>query len=114
MRGLGANVYGQVIIVVVQLVGVPVLLHAWGSQLYGEWLILFAIPSFLSITDLGFSQSAANDMSQKVAREERTEAVQVFQSLCAIVFACALAALLLVTAVVLAFPLARWMHFKSL
>jgi hypothetical protein len=52
LRGLGANAYGQFVTVIVQLVGVPILLHAWGAQLYGEWLILFAIPAYLAMTDL--------------------------------------------------------------
>ena len=57
-NGFGANAYGQLVVIIIQLAGVPILLHAWGTQLYGEWLILAAIPTYLSMTDLGFSQSA--------------------------------------------------------
>ena len=59
LHGLGANAYGQLVVIVIQLAGVPILLRAWGMQLYGEWLILAAIPTYLSMADLGFSQSAA-------------------------------------------------------
>src|SRR5205823_6843927 len=80
-KGFGANAYDQVVTVIIQIVGVPILLHAWGAQLYGEWLILFAIPAYLSMTDLGFSQSAGNDMTARVARGDRNGALGVFQSL---------------------------------
>ena len=68
VKGFGANIYGQVVTAVVQLVGVPIFLWAWGTELYGEWLILFAIPSYLSMSDLGFSLSAANDMTARGCR----------------------------------------------
>lgn len=114
LKGFGANLYGQAVIVIVQLLGVPILLHAWGPQLYGEWLILFAIPAYLSMTDLGFSQSAANDMTAQVARGDRAEALSVFQSLGALVFSAAAIGLLLVTALVFGLPLQHWLHFQAM
>ena len=114
LKGFGANVFGQIVIAVVQLVGVPILLNAWGTRLYGEWLVLFAIPSFLSITDLGFSQSAANDMSQKVARGEHGDANVVFQSLCALVYGAAAAGMLTVTALLFFLPLRHWTHLSAI
>src|SRR5437867_12754550 len=90
LKGFGANLYGQAVVVVIQLAGVPILLHYWQAQLYGEWLILFAIPSYLSMTDLGFSQSAANDMTARVARGDKSGALTVFQSLSALVILSAL------------------------
>jgi len=113
-RGFGANMYGQVVVAIVQLAGVPILLHFWGVRLYGEWLILFAIPSYLSITDLGFSQSAANDMTQSVARENHTQALRVFQSLTALISITATIGFLLVTALALLLPLHRWLHLQAM
>jgi len=54
LKGVYANVYGQAVTAVIQLAGVPILLHLWGTRLYGEWLIVFANPAYLSMTDLGF------------------------------------------------------------
>lgn len=79
--GLGANAFNQVVIIIVQLAGIPLLLHYWGAQLYGEWLILFAVPAYLSMTDLGFSISAGNDMTASAARGDMRSALAVFQSL---------------------------------
>ena len=114
LHGLGANAYGQLIVVVVQLAGVPILLHAWGMQLYGEWLILAAIPTYLSMADLGFSQSAGNDMTARIARGDVAGALAVFQSLSAMVYGLALAGLILVALVVAWLPLGSWLHFAAL
>jgi glycosyltransferase involved in cell wall biosynthesis/O-antigen/teichoic acid export membrane protein len=97
LRGVGANVYGQVAIVVSQLVGVPILLNAWGDRIYGDWLILFAVPAYLAMTDLGFSISAANDMTARTAAGERDAALTVFQSVFALLLC--LSGILLVTAI---------------
>ena len=114
VKGLGANAFGQVTVVVIQLGGVPILLHYWGAPIYGEWLILFAIPAYLSMTDLGFSQSAANDMTARLARGERKEALEVFQSLSALVLFSAGVALLLVSVVVSVLPFDEWLHFAAM
>ena len=114
LLGFGANVYGQLVVAVVQIVGVPILLHAWGTELYGEWLILFAIPSYLSLTDLGFSQSAANDMAARVARDDRNGALAVFQSLLGLVFGAAIVGILIVTVVLWLLPFGHWLHFARL
>jgi len=114
LKGFGANIYGQGIVIVVQLAGVPILLRYWGPQLYGEWLILFAIPSYLSMTDLGFSQSAGNDMTARVARGDRAGALTIFQSLGALVFFLVVAGLVLVAAATTLLPLGSWIHFVGL
>src|SRR3989454_5030380 len=114
LKGFGANLYGQAVVVAIQLAGVPILLQYWHAQLYGEWLILFAIPSYLSMTDLGFSQSAANDMTARVARGDRAGALTVFQSLGALVSGVAVAGLLLVAAAAALLPLGSWTHLGDL
>ena len=113
-HGVGANAYGQLVTVIVQLVGVPILLHAWGTQLYGEWLILFAIPGYLSMVDLGFSQSAGNDMTARVARGDRAGALSVFQSLGVLVYGLTAIGLALSALVIFHLPIHEWMNFESL
>ena len=114
VRGLGAGLYGQATVIVIQLAGVPILLHYWHPQLYGEWLILFAIPAYLSITDLGFSQSAGNDMAARVARGDRAGALAVFQSLTALVLLLAVAGVLIAGAATLTLPIGNWLHVATL
>ncbi len=81
LRNLGANAYGQLITVAIQLVSVPLFLHYWGVELYGEWLVLSAIPAYLSMSDIGFASVAANDMTMRVAKDDKQGALEVYQSI---------------------------------
>lgn len=87
LRNLGANAYGQLITLAIQLVSVPLFLHYWGVALYGEWLILSAIPAYLSLSDIGFASVAANDMTMRVAKGDKQGALEVYQSIW--IFICA-------------------------
>ncbi len=113
-KGFSANICNQVVTVVIQLIGVPILLHAWGTQLYGEWLMLFAIPVYLSLTDLGLSQSAANDMTARVARGDRAGALVIFQSLMAFVFFATVSMFILTSFLIFGLHLENWMNFSAM
>ncbi len=113
-QGLGANAYGTLVVAIVQLVGVPILLHVWGVRLYGEWLVLFAIPAYLSLTNLGYSLSIANDMTMRVARGDREGALIAYQSLVALVSVTAMVAALVLLPLLYFLPLAGWLHLTSL
>jgi O-antigen/teichoic acid export membrane protein len=73
-------VLNQAVIVVVQVVGVAAFLHFWGVGLYGEWLVLFAVPSYLSMSDVGFTSAIANEMIMLTARNHRGQAGSLFQT----------------------------------
>jgi O-antigen/teichoic acid export membrane protein len=80
LHAVGATSLGPLLTAIVQLVSVPIFLHSWGTGLYGEWLVLSAIPIYLGLTDFGFGSVAANDMTMLVARGEKSAALEVFQS----------------------------------
>lgn len=114
LQGLSANAYQTLGVVVVQLAGVPILLHAWGAGLYGEWLVLFAIPAYLSLTNLGYSLSVANDMTMLVARGDRQRALTAFQSLTGLVTLTGAGAFVIVAVAVLTLPVPGWLHLSAL
>jgi O-antigen/teichoic acid export membrane protein len=64
----------------IQLLQVAVFLHYWSKPLYGAWLIVTAIPTQLSFSTIGFGSVAGNEMTMMVAREQRDNALKVFQS----------------------------------
>jgi len=74
-RGLAANGAGNAITAVIQLASVPLLLANWGVAVYGEWLILSAVPTYLALSDLGFASAAGNSMTMLAADGRRSEAV---------------------------------------
>lgn len=70
----------QSVNILVQLMVVPALALNWGLALYGQWLMLTAIPMFLAASDFGFSTAASNRIIGEVARAERDEALVTFQT----------------------------------
>lgn len=83
-RTLSAQLYSQLVTVACQLALVPLLLWAWGTERYGGWLLLTAIPSFLTFSDFGFTFVAKNEMVIAVARGSRDAALITFQSIFAL------------------------------
>ena len=92
-RTLSAQAYGQVVTMAVQIALVPLLLQAWGTHTYGAWLMLSAVPFYLTFSDFGFTYVAKNAMVMAVAAHRRDEAVRIFHSIFALL--CVAAPLLL-------------------
>lgn len=78
---VAANAYNQVVQLGIQLLSVPILASHWGLPAYGVWLLLFTIPSYLAMADLGFSSAAATDMTMRVARGDAKGAADTFLAL---------------------------------
>jgi O-antigen/teichoic acid export membrane protein len=78
--GFLSNLFGKLSSSIIQLVQVPIFLHFWSVPLYGEWLIVTAIPVYLSFSNIGFGNVAGNEMSMLVGAEDRDGALRVFQS----------------------------------
>lgn len=114
LRGLGSTALNPVVTAIIQLGTVPLLLHAWGAAKYGDWLVLSAIPSYLSLANLGFGDASGSDMTVRVAKGDRKGALETFQSSWALLLIVSAAALLLVAAAVWAVPWRNWMHLSSL
>lgn len=77
-----AGVGSQVVTVMQQLLLVPVLLKAWGSEGYGVWLTVWAAVNYLwMMADFGFANVATSEIGMMVAAGRKDDAVAVFQSL---------------------------------
>lgn len=80
LRGIGASALVPVVTAAIQLGSVPLLLHSWGPVKYGDWLLISAIPTYLTFSDLGFGSSSGSDMTMRVAGCDRQGAMATFQS----------------------------------
>jgi O-antigen/teichoic acid export membrane protein len=78
--GFISNWISRLASTIIQLIQVPVFLHFWTVPLYGEWMIINSIPSYLSFSNIGFGSVAGNEMTMMVARDDRAGALRVFQS----------------------------------
>lgn len=80
MAGIGANTFGMAITIGIQLVSLPLFLHYWNTSTYGVWLMLSAIPAYLSMADVGMVTAAGNKMNIAIGKGDLPEANRVFQS----------------------------------
>ena len=64
----------------IQLIQVPFFLHFWAAPVFGEWMILNALPNYLSFSNAGFGNVAGNEMQMAEARGDRAAALCAFQS----------------------------------
>jgi O-antigen/teichoic acid export membrane protein len=112
-RAFSASALGPAVTIFVQLVTVPALLRVWGAERYGEWLLLSAIPSYLSMTDMGFGSVAGNEMTMDVASGNYRRALQTFQSTGALVAAASFLALGGVMISLRMVPAGGLLHVKS-
>lgn len=78
--GFISNWIGKLSNTIIQLVQVPVFLHFWGVNLYGEWMIVNSIPSYLAFSNIGFGNVAGNEMTMLNSANDRQGALRVFQS----------------------------------
>jgi O-antigen/teichoic acid export membrane protein len=88
LQGVGANLVNQVLTIAQQLIMLPVFLGKWDPLVYGQWLILSAIPGAFAFADAGFLGAAANAMMFHVGRSEMARARVVLHSTvwCVLIF----------------------------
>lgn len=102
ISGFGANAFGQAVNIVIQFFSLPLFLLYWDTSTYGSWLILSAIPAYLSMADVGMVAVSANRMTMALGRSDAAEANRIFQSAqLFMIIVCASLAILVM-------PLALW------
>ena len=111
-KGLGAHGYSQSVQIFIRLAEVPLLLGFWGTQLYGEWLMLAAIPAYLAIADGGFAGAASREMSMRSGAGDRPGALSIFQSTWKLLLLVSLGFGSLALVAVETTPLHEWLGFK--
>ena len=113
LKGLGANAFGHVASIVIQVISVPVFLRAWGVEIYGEWLILSTVPAYFAMSDVGFANVAANEMTMLVANGEREKALEIFQSTWLFISFTCCSIFLTLLASINHLPLERWLNLHQ-
>ncbi len=90
------------------------MLRFWGPELYGEWLVLSAIPAYLLLTDMGFGSVAGSDMTIRVSANDYKGAIETFQSTMALVLLCTAAIMIVLGAFCWLIPIHRILHLTAL
>ncbi len=112
--GFLSNWISKLAATIVQLVQVPVFLHFWSVPLYGEWMIVTAVPSYLNISNFGFGNVAGNEMTMMTARGDREGALRVFQSCWWLITIICATCLLVLSAALYLFPAAHYLRLHAI
>ena len=78
--GFASNWVGKLASTITQLVQVPLFFHFWAASVYGNWLIVSAIPTYLTFSSIGFGNVASSEMTMLNSAGDREGALRVFQS----------------------------------
>jgi O-antigen/teichoic acid export membrane protein len=80
VAAMGAGAFGQAVSIGIQVTSLPLFLSRWDASTYGTWLLLSAMPSYLSMADVGMVATAGNRMTMAMGRGDDAEADTIFHS----------------------------------
>ncbi|MHB1022951.1 MAG: lipopolysaccharide biosynthesis protein [Acidobacteriaceae bacterium] len=110
--GFLSNWISKLSTTIIQLVGVPIFLHYWSVPVYGEWLVLNAIPSYLNLSNIGFGSVAGNEMSILVAAGDQKGALGAFQSCWMLILSLSVAVGTACSVIVWYLPVDHWLKIR--
>ena len=99
-RGFGMQILSFVVVALAQFLAVPLCLAAWGTEVYGAWLVVLAVAGLLTMADLGVHGHLCNTLRAAWARGEHAVGRRILRaglgvySVLVLVLAVALAAAL--------------------
>lgn len=113
-RGIGGQAFSQAVAFGVQMAAVPLFLAFWGLELYGEWVVLFSIPAYLSLADAGLTSATIHDMTMRASRGDTDGARSSFQTSWLIVTIGSLAASAALIGLAAWLPVEHWLGFERI
>lgn len=114
IAGFGANTFSRLATTLTQILSVPVFLSHWGGRLYGEWIILNTIPTYVGLSDVGFGSVAGNEMTMLASADRLDEALTVFQSVWVLTTAVSALVGAALLGAIWFLPLNSWLNLSAL
>jgi O-antigen/teichoic acid export membrane protein len=114
LLGFLVNWIGKIASSLIQFVQIPIFLHFWVTPLYGEWMIVSSIPSYLSFTNSGFGTVAGNEMTMMIARDDHDGALRVFQSCWWFIAMICAASIVILSGALYYLPAAKLLHLTHI
>jgi O-antigen/teichoic acid export membrane protein len=109
-QGIGANFLGQLINIASRIVLVPLFLLAWGTDIYGEWLLLSSMVAYLSLTEMGAQTYIVNRMTQAYAQRDNDQFRKILHTGLALFLIIPLAMFVIFVAAIVFFNPAALLH----
>lgn len=85
LMGLGGQASGRLIVAIYQLAIMPVMIHVWGLDLYGEWLIVTGVATYLAVSNHGLTAASAMAVIRLASQDDHAGANAVIGTSLAIV-----------------------------
>lgn len=113
IQGVGANGFGQAVTLLIQIASVPIMIHAWGVELYGEWVALSALPAYLALSNIGLTSTAGNSLAMLAEQGNQGRHMQaIYQSTWAMVNLVSFSALAILAAIIFSINIKSTLNFK--
>ncbi len=88
--------------------------HFWSTSVYGNWIIVSSVPSYLAFSSIGFGNVAANEMTMLTSAGDRDGALRVFQSCWWLIALICSAAAVLLVGLLLFVPVATLLNIHAI
>jgi O-antigen/teichoic acid export membrane protein len=99
---------------IIQIAGIPLLLKFWGVHYYGEWLLLFTIPSYIAMSDMGLGSSTTSELSMLVEAKRDAEAKSILRNTFWFILIVGGIPFLLLTTSLFILPWYDWLNFSAI
>lgn len=96
-KNAGAGTLNKVSSIIFRIVQVPIFIKFLGVEDFGRWLVIYSIPSWLILANLGFGSVAANEISILISRGKPDRAKIIFSTTLALVFSIGIIAATLIS-----------------
>lgn len=103
--GLGISFLRQVLLV-------PLFLLGWGASLYGEWMTLYALVGYLTLTDIGMNMYVINRLNHCYSTGQLDEYRRILHSSLLLFSAIVAAVYCLFVLSILTLPVNNWLNIK--
>ncbi|NGP17867.1 lipopolysaccharide biosynthesis protein [Devosia aurantiaca] len=113
-QGTAANLLGKFWVLALQLLMLPALTRLWGAELYGVWLLLTTIPTYLALSEAGLGTVAAVDLTRKFVSGDQAGALQLVQSLWSLMTAVSVGLGIVIASISAVMVFGHTVHFEAI
>jgi len=111
--GSSFGLLGQIIGALRHVILVPLFLGAWGQSVYGEWLTIYALVSYLPLVNIGMQDYVVNLLTQSYTKADLKRYTKIFHSALRLYLAIVIFFLFAFLIFVFVAPFPDWLNIKS-
>jgi O-antigen/teichoic acid export membrane protein len=112
--GMSGQAFSRVVVAAYTILLVPLLIRAWGVDGYGQWIALTALASYMGLSNFGLVSTSANEMIIASGAGDIVRAQKTFQVSINLTLFGVLPVILLLVAVILAFPVDQLLRLSQI